>query len=256
MMIIISILCLLAVCVGIYVWQQSRVVPNNRYRRTQTVKTVSTPKEMPQPTSKHHHHNKKEVIIDESIADEMMELEEEYELDALGIKPEVAPAKSPDSSTKVMQANQTSQTHHADCIVAIYLMAPEGCVYSGYELLQALLSAGMRYGKQRIFQRHVHKDGRGDVLFNCASAIKPGTFDLTQMGAFSSTGLCFFFSASDVEEPLSAFDCLLETIDQLVDDLGGHVLDENRILFTKERMVRYRQQIREFEANSETADYL
>lgn len=240
MMIIISILCLLAVCVGIYAWQKSHAVPANRYRRV---------KETPRVVTKENRKDVKDVIIDESVEDEFMDEENEHdELDVLGIKAENTRAKTQPTATKTHQSSQ------ADCVVAIYLIAPEGCVYGGYELLQALLSAGMRYGKNRIFQRHVHKDGRGDILFHCASAIAPGTFDLTQMGAFSSTGLCFFFSASEVEEPLSAFDCLLETIDQLVDDLGGQVLDENRELFTKDRMVRYRQHIRQFESGKTTAD--
>src|SRR3990167_2480566 len=93
-----------------------------------------------------------------------------------------------------------THTHTPNHVVAVYLMATEGGAYTGYELLQALLSAGLRYGKQNIFHRHAHKDGRGDVLFHCASAIPPGTFDLTQMGSFSCKGLCLFFEASSVDE--------------------------------------------------------
>lgn len=142
----------------------------------------------------------------------------------------------------------------ADCVIILYLMAPEGSAYTGYELLQALLSAGLRYGKQRIFNRHEQKDGRGDILFHCASAIAPGTFDLTKMGAFSCKGLCLFFTTSSVSDPLSTFDCMLETIDQLVEDIGGQVLDDKRAVFTKERMVQYRQQIRAYENGKMTAD--
>jgi cell division protein ZipA len=123
-------------------------------------------------------------------------------------------------------------------------MAPENCVYGGYELLQALLSAGLRYGKQRIFHRHTHKDGRGDILFHCASATEPGVFDLTKMGSFTSKGLCFFFSATPSEDSMTTFDCLMEMLDQLIEDLGGQVLDDRRELLTKEKMLNYRQKIR------------
>ncbi|EKD77411.1 MAG: cell division protein [uncultured bacterium] len=139
-------------------------------------------------------------------------------------------------------------------VVALYLMAQEGNTFGGYELLQALLSAGLRFGDQRIFHRHAHKDGRGDILFHCASAVAPGTFDLTQMGSFQCSGLCLFFSANDVAEPLATLDCLLETIDQLVEDLGGQVLDDKRMTFTKEKMISYRQQLREVESSQITAD--
>ncbi|MDP1574008.1 MAG: cell division protein ZipA C-terminal FtsZ-binding domain-containing protein [Coxiellaceae bacterium] len=142
----------------------------------------------------------------------------------------------------------------SDYIVAVYLVAKEGEHYSGYELLQALLSAGLRYGQQKIFHRHTHKDGRGDILFHCASATAPGTFDLTKMGSFSGRGLCLFFTAGEVEEPLAAFDCLMETLDQLIDDLGGDVFDEKHALFTKDKMIQHRQQLRMIENNKTTTD--
>lgn len=141
-----------------------------------------------------------------------------------------------------------------DVIVALYLMMPEGMTYAGYELLQALLSAGLRFGEHRIFHRHAHKDGRGDVLFHCASAVAPGTFDLTQIGSFTSQGLCLFFSTKDVAEPLATFDCLLETIEQLSEDLGGDVLDDKKQLLTKEKMIQIRSQLRDVEHSQVTAD--
>lgn len=158
-------------------------------------------------------------------------------------------------ASKSLTEHAKSTTHKpVDCVIALYLMASDNCVYGGYELLQSLLSVGLRYGKQRIFHRHAHKDGRGNVLFHCASALAPGTFDLTKMGAFTTKGFCFFFSADAVEDPLAAFDCLLETLDQLIEDLGGRVLDDQRVLLTKERVAQYRQRLRTVMNNHTTAD--
>ncbi|MCX7121181.1 MAG: cell division protein ZipA [Gammaproteobacteria bacterium] len=168
--------------------------------------------------------------------------------DALGLN-----SVEPADAAKSPALEKTSHAQ-SDCVIVLYLMATGESTYAGYELLQALLSSGMRFGAQRIFHRHAHKDGRGDVLFHCASATAPGTFDLSKMGAFSCKGLSLFFSASDVDEPLSTFDCLLETIDQLVEDLGGQVLDDKQALFTKEKMVMYRQQLRTFETRKTTVD--
>lgn len=211
---------------GIYAyWRKTRAVPVNRYR-------------------------KKAPIIRSQENNTLVDLDAERESDeALGIK--IIEKKPVDvtSSSSIKTANP-----QADCVIALYLMAPERTEFSGYELLQALLSSGLRFGKQRIFNRHAHKDGRGEILFHCASAAAPGTFDLTKMGAFSCTGLCFFFSASHVDEPLSTLDCLLETIDQLVEDLGGRVLDDKRVLFTKEMMIQYRQKIRAYENSKVTTD--
>ena len=171
--------------------------------------------------------------------------------DPLGLK--VTEKKSESVASSSAPAKKTN-AQQSDCVIVLYLMAPEGMAYAGYELLQALLSAGLRYGQHRIFHRHTHKDGRGEILFHCASALSPGTFDLTQMGSFSCSGLSLFFSAASVADPLATFDCLLETVDQLSEDLGGQVLDEKRELFTKEKMIQYRQKIRMFENNKTTAD--
>lgn len=234
-MMILSLLFIAIIATGIYAWNKNRVIPSNRYRK---VKQVTPPEYVKKSTRREEENTDVETEIND----------EDY--DALGIKS--TEIKSKQSVTPSLTVKSSSS--QSDCVVVLYLMAPEGCVYSGYELLQALLSAGMRYGKQRVFNRHEHKDGRGEVLFHCASAVAPGTFDLTKMGAFSSQGLCLFFTASSVEEPMSTFDCLLETIDQLVEDIGGQVLDEKRALFTKDRMVKYRQQIRTFETGKTTAD--
>jgi len=155
-----------------------------------------------------------------------------------------------------MEKNKTENIAKSpdDFFIALYLIAPKNTLYAGYELLQALLSAGLRFGEHRIFHRHEQKDGRGSVLFHCASAIAPGTFDLSKMGAFTSSGLCLFFSVNRVEDPLLTFDMMLNTVDQLSEDLGGYVLDEKHESFTKETMIRLRQKIRSIEANKTTLD--
>lgn len=225
MMIVISCLFAVVMVVGMYFYiQQNRAAARNRYRQRRTA-----------------------VYAAQSLP--------EIEEDALGLKqPEKNLLSENNTSNKTTSIQHKTTYPESDCVIALYLMAPESTEYAGYELLQALLSAGLRYGKQRIFNRHEHKDGRGAVLFHCASAISPGTFDLTQMGAFSCKGLCLFFKASDVEDPLSTLDCLLETIDQLVEDIGGQVLDDQRALFTKDRMIQYRQKIRVVENSRVTAD--
>lgn len=222
-------LLLAAMCVGLYVWSKSRQKVSNRYRRKKMIPAVSS-------QYKTSFFPEDEIKLDE------------YELDPLGI---------PLAEKKVLKATQkntSSISPQSDFVIVIHLMAPADTQYAGYELLQALLSAGLRFGKNRIFSRHVHKDGRGDVLFYCASAVSSGTFDLTKMGTVSCPGLSFFFSASSASEPMAVLDCLLETIDQLIEDLGGTVLDDTRAPFSKEKIVKYRQQIRLFENSKNTAD--
>lgn len=214
MMITMIFLVLAGICAGIYFWMRNRRDAVSYYQSHKT------------------------------------RLENRYEEsdEALGIR--IIEKKS---APPITTSSQSSHTHSA-CVIALHVMAPENTVFSGYELLQALLSAGLRFGRHTIFHRHEHKDGQGDILFHCASAIAPGTFDLTKMGAFSCRGLSLFFSTSDVAEPLNTLDCLLETVDQLVEDLGGQVLDDKRAPLTPERIRQYREQLRVLENKKTTAD--
>lgn len=218
---IITLLILAGCAIGLYFWSLNQTAPSNRYRKSRSIPMQEIPT---QPL-----HNMSDALFD----------------------------SKKDETQSTLMATNSAKTDHSqpiDHTIILYLMAPEGQLYAGYELLQALLSAGLRFGKRRIFHRHVHKDGRGDILFHCASAVEPGTFDLTKMGAFTCTGLSFFFSTSAVEDPLATFDCLLETLDLLIEDLGGQVLDDSRTLFTKEKMIQYRQKIRASERNKMTTD--
>src|SRR4051812_25541658 len=90
---------------------------------------------------------------------------EPFEDDALGLKYIGRSASSTDTAEKSPKTESVEKTEKPqnDCVVVMHVMAPEGTTYTGYELLQALLSTGMRFGKQNIFHRHEHKDGRGEV---------------------------------------------------------------------------------------------
>lgn len=121
-------------------------------------------------------------------------------------------------------------------IFALHLMASKDQAYNGYELLQALLSAGLRYGKMQIFHRHEQKTGRGEILFSLASATSPGTFELPKMGAFTCQGLVLFFDSAKTPDPKKAYEIMLETAEQLAEDLGGEILDERRVPLSDEKI--------------------
>ena len=86
-----------------------------------------------------------------------------------------------------------------DSIILLRLMADVERPYRGYELLQALLSAGLRYdGRQKIFHRYAQPNGRGRCLFSLASVQSPGVFDMDTMGGYSCPGLVVFFPVSPI----------------------------------------------------------
>ncbi len=139
--------------------------------------------------------------------------------------------------------------------LVLHVMAPLDYTYNGYELLQSLLANGLRYGEMNIFHRHETKTGRGSILFSLASVNKPGTFELPKMGSFSCPGLTLFMPLKASPDPMIAFDSMLETAKQLVEDLGGEIWDENRQVLNMDKITHMRTKIRQFEKNQRTPDF-
>lgn len=139
-------------------------------------------------------------------------------------------------------------------IIILGLLAQKDRPYAGYELLQALLTAGLRYGKMGIFHRHEEVSGRGNVLFSLASAAAPGTFELPKMGGFATPGLTLFMEVNKLREPLQAFDLMIDTAKQLVEDLGGEIWDDERKPLSEQKIAQWREQIASQEQRSQSAD--
>ncbi|MGB6976706.1 MAG: cell division protein ZipA [Gammaproteobacteria bacterium] len=142
--------------------------------------------------------------------------------------------------------------------IVLMLMAKPEVPYTGYELLQVLLAAGLRFGKMNVFHRHEKISGQGEILFSLASAVEPGIFELNRMGSFSCPGLTLFLRLSNFQKGnkdlLQAFDLMIETARQLVEDLGGEVCDEQRQPLTDEKMNDWRSYLAYYERSRQIPD--
>lgn len=130
-----------------------------------------------------------------------------------------------------------------DDLVILYLMAPSNQPFVGYELLQALLAADLRYGKMNIFHRYSEENNQETILFSVASAIEPGIFDMANIGAVSCPGLSLFMSISSTQDPSAIFELILETAQQLAEDLGGTLCDSERKPITDEVLAEYKNRV-------------
>ena len=135
----------------------------------------------------------------------------------------------------------------AEEIMYLMLIAKPNKPYVGYELLQALLAQGLRFGAMNIFHRHEDMNGNGKILFSVASAKEPGTFEINKMGAYSGNGLMVFLRLSSNKELMSAFETMLEMAKQLIEDLDGDILDDERKILTHEKIEQMKKKITEFE---------
>lgn len=132
-------------------------------------------------------------------------------------------------------ANIPPEINETKKIIALHVMTREEKVFAGYELLQALLSSGLRFGEMNIF--HYYGDAGElesrqsiqNILFSLASATEPGVFDMVNMGAFSCKGLTLFMQKSeDADDNKKRYDLMLKTARHLSEDLDGLLLNDQR----------------------------
>ncbi|MDP1602177.1 MAG: cell division protein ZipA C-terminal FtsZ-binding domain-containing protein [Legionella sp.] len=156
---------------------------------------------------------------------------------------DVVAAKTPALNVEVVDEIEPAEPvekGEAGKSLMMFLLAKENRTLAGYELLQTLLAAGLRFGEGHLFHRHQHSNGQGPVLCSLAAATATGVFDLQNIGAFSVRGLCLFMQSSgnptiDAERLTIMF----ETARQLSDDLDTRLLDEKQRPFTDESVQRY-----------------
>jgi cell division protein ZipA len=148
----------------------------------------------------------------------------------------------------------TTQSAASEEIIYLMLAANTNKPYVGYELLQALLAANLRFGAMNLFHRYDSPDAQGKILFSLASASEQGTFEINKIGAFSGKGLIMFMKLSRQKELLATFDAMLETAKQLVEDLGGDILDEQRNPLSHDKIESIKHKIYEFEQKQQTGD--
>ncbi|CAM2745740.1 cell division protein [Legionella steigerwaltii] len=161
----------------------------------------------------------------------LMPLDDEEQIKLkIEIEPKPAPKMEVESSIKT----------DASTTLMMFLLAKENRQFAGYELLQTVLAAGLRFGEGSLFHRHQFPNGQGPVLCSLAAATATGVFDLQNIGAFSVRGLCLYMHSSknpgiDIER----FAVMLETARQLSEGLDAHLLDDQRKPLTEERIARY-----------------
>ncbi|MDF2867290.1 MAG: zipA [Gammaproteobacteria bacterium] len=172
--------------------------------------------------------------------DEIKIINETTQAEAIETKPQIIPAK------------QRKPLPDSQDIIIINIIAEPGKKFVGYDLLQGLLSAGMRFGKMNIFHRHEEANGKGKQLFSLASITKPGTFDIHKMGSVSCIGLSMFMRLSDHDEPLEVYDLMIKTATLLAEDLHGNLFEINHEPLTHDDIIMRQQWIHDYQYQLES----
>lgn len=141
---------------------------------------------------------------------------------------------------KIHLDHEQKSEEESSSTLMMFLLAKENRHFAGYELLQTVLAAGLRFGKESLFHRHQFTNGDGDIICSLAAATETGTFDLQNIGAFSVRGLCLYMQATNNPDlDAERFALMLDTAKQLSEGLDAHLLDDQRQPLTEERIAAY-----------------
>lgn len=124
-------------------------------------------------------------------------------------------------------------------LMCVYIKAKPHEKFYGYELLQAILNHGFVYGAKQFF----HYVNHGQTWFSLASLTAPGMFDLDNVGAINTSGLCIFMQPQRLSHPANVYDAMVTIGQHIAEELGGVLEDEHHHLMTAERFNDWRSKL-------------
>jgi len=167
--------------------------------------------------------------------------DEEVEIEAVDELQAVRTSNEPESTPQQAELSQPSE------VIVINVMAKQGRVFAGNDLLHILITAGLKFGDMNIFHKRLSNEANGPILFSIANMLNPGTFDLNNMEEFTTMGVSFFMALPTAINNLDAFEQMLDVAQQIRGALDGELKDDHRNGMTAQTTEHYRQRIRDFE---------
>jgi len=136
-------------------------------------------------------------------------------------------------------------------IVTLFVVAREGILFNGADLVVAADKAGLEYGDMGIYHRLVDGKRNQGPIFSVANMLKPGSFNLGNLDALRTPGVSFFMTLPGPLPALDAWDAMLPTAQRLAELLDGLVLDEERNAVGRQCVAHIRDQLRAWDREHE-----
>jgi len=143
-----------------------------------------------------------------------------------------------------VEENDDEEMDEEGELIVLQVMAKDLKPWDGRKLIDVLNQACLYYGDRQIFHRHENMDGSGEVIFSVASAIEPGYFAMQTMLDYKTPGLTLFFTTTQPNQSIAAFELMLRIAKQLAQNLEGEVCDDKRKPLTISLIEAYRQRVR------------
>jgi cell division protein ZipA len=183
------------------------------------------------------------VRLDGDVADELVDSETADDLAPF------AEPESPSEPDPIATEPEQPEPEMEVIVLNVHCSGEEPFV--GTRLFDSMEQNGLKYGEMDIFHRHSDLSGSGKVLFSVANMMHPGTLAHDDPATFTTKGISFFMTLPCYGPADQNFKLMLKTAQQIADDMGGNVLDDQRNLITPDRLSQYRDQIRDFKLRSE-----
>jgi len=132
-----------------------------------------------------------------------------------------------------------------DKIVTLFLQARDNHIIAGVDLLNASIKSGLVFGSHDIFHR-IHEEDL-EPVFSMANLTKPGIFDKTAWNTLETRGVTMFMTLPGPRNALDAWDSMLATSRRLAELLHADLLDDSHSVFTRERSLQIKEELREYE---------
>ena len=136
-------------------------------------------------------------------------------------------------------------------LIVMHVICREYPGFSGDQLVTSVGRAGLKYGDMNIFHRLQGGAQEGGVkprriVYSMASAVEPGSFDLSTITDTKIPGVSFFLQLPGPVEPSEAFEDMLAVARDIGQSLHGDLKDENQSVMTGQTVEHYRQRVRDF----------
>ncbi|CZF80363.1 Cell division protein ZipA [Grimontia celer] len=153
-------------------------------------------------------------------------------------------------SEEAVEVEEEAPKEPEQQVLIMNVQAANNSEFDGEELINCLEQHGMIFGEMEIFHRHADLAGTGKVLFSAANMFNPGSFPLATIHQFTTPGITLFMTLPCYGEAEQNFKLMLQTAQQVADQLGGLVTDDNRNMMTPQRLDGYRDKIKQFHAHA------